>query len=72
MTDATDTTTALEGFTCQNPACGNAATLQCPKCLELELESEFSTFCSQDCFKVRTVVLLILILIVGERGRKEY
>lgn len=42
---------SLEGYTCQE--CQQPAKLQCPKCLELKLEQEFSTFCSQDCFKVR-------------------
>ena len=33
--------------------------MQCPKCVELELEYDFSTFCSQDCFKVRTQIKMI-------------
>ena len=31
--------------------CEKPASLQCPRCLELDLEREFSAFCSQDCFK---------------------
>lgn len=42
--------TSLEGYTCQQ--CQQPAKLQCPKCLELKLEQDFSTFCSQECFKV--------------------
>jgi methionyl aminopeptidase len=47
---STEETCQLEGHECQK--CGKPAALQCPKCLELKLEQEFSTFCSQDCFKV--------------------
>ena len=32
--------------------CQAAATMQCPRCLELGLEQEFACFCSQECFKV--------------------
>ncbi|KAI3432398.1 hypothetical protein D9Q98_003954 [Chlorella vulgaris] len=32
--------------TCQQPA-----KLQCPRCLELNLERDLAAFCSQDCFK---------------------
>ena len=31
--------------------CEKPAKLQCPKCLELNLEQDFSAFCSQECFK---------------------
>lgn len=41
---------SLVGYTCAR--CSKPATLQCPKCLELKLEQDFSTFCSQECFKV--------------------
>eukprot|EP00204_Picochlorum_oklahomense_P002399 CAMPEP_0118799164 /NCGR_PEP_ID=MMETSP1161-20130426/1449_1 /TAXON_ID=249345 /ORGANISM="Picochlorum oklahomensis, Strain CCMP2329" /LENGTH=391 /DNA_ID=CAMNT_0006726811 /DNA_START=541 /DNA_END=1716 /DNA_ORIENTATION=- len=40
---------SLVGYTCAR--CSKPATLQCPKCLELKLEQDFSTFCSQECFK---------------------
>ena len=45
--------TAWAGYSCQNPACGKPAQQACPKCKELGLEVEFSTFCSQSCFTVR-------------------
>jgi len=34
---------------CQNPTCKKAATLQCPKCISLNLPPSY--FCSQQCFK---------------------
>jgi hypothetical protein len=46
----------LAGHTCAR--CQKPAKLQCPKCLELKLEEEFSTFCSQECFKVRNDIAL--------------
>lgn len=33
--------------------CGQPAKLQCPKCLELHLEKDMASFCSQQCFAVR-------------------
>jgi len=43
--------TELLDWTCGR--CQKPAKLQCPRCLELNLEKAFSVFCSQECFKVR-------------------
>jgi len=43
------TTDNLSDIKCNN--CANPAKLQCPRCLELGLEREFSAYCSQECFK---------------------
>ncbi|KAL4434793.1 hypothetical protein ABPG77_005320 [Micractinium sp. CCAP 211/92] len=42
----TDMAEGLLCATCQQPA-----KLQCPRCLELNLEKDLAAFCSQDCFK---------------------
>ena len=36
--------------------CDEPAKLQCPRCLELKLERDLAAFCSQDCFKVGTLL----------------
>lgn len=33
---------------CETGGCGNPATLQCPTCLKIGIQSYF---CTQDCFK---------------------
>ncbi|KFM24263.1 Methionine aminopeptidase 1A [Auxenochlorella protothecoides] len=45
MTATTEPLTELKCFKCQKPA-----KLQCPKCLELDLERDHAAFCSQQCF----------------------
>ncbi|CAL9038049.1 unnamed protein product [Musa banksii] len=47
----TDSSTPTEsGLSCAR--CGKPAYLQCPKCVELKLPQEGSTFCTQDCFRI--------------------
>lgn len=43
------TTDDLSDIKCNR--CANPAKLQCPRCLELGLERDFSAYCSQECFK---------------------
>lgn len=40
---------SLDIRTCDTPGCNNAAKLQCPTCIKLNIPGSF--FCSQDCFK---------------------
>lgn len=42
--------------------CAKPATLQCPRCLELNLEKDFAAYCSQDCFKVRWIYICVDII----------
>lgn len=51
--DSKDGVAHLACARCQKPA-----TLQCPRCLELDLEKEFAAFCSQECFKASPVALV--------------
>eukprot|EP00871_Galdieria_phlegrea_P006080 jgi/Galph1/95/GphlegSOOS_G4771.1 len=37
--------------TCSNPDCSSSASLRCPTCIELKIDSENSYFCSRECFR---------------------
>jgi len=39
----------MEGKSCESPGCDQAAKLQCPTCIKLNIQGSF--FCTQDCFK---------------------